>query len=144
MCRFCRYSTRVDRRRTVVVGPVVAFYLDLSIVGMDREMVVVVLVGTLVVVDNLAVAFRSVVPVIFVASDMCRKDPALVGLVDTHSSVSGMLVMQPDALEALERLPFAEVDYRHLPVLLHCRHSDVSRRRHHPFQPLLALLVVGC
>ena len=74
MCRFCRYSTRVGRHRTVVVGPVVAFYLGLSIVGMDREMVVVVLV----VVDNLVVAFRSVVPVVVVVvSGTCRKGPAL-------------------------------------------------------------------
>ena len=78
MCRFCRYSDRVDRRRTVVAGPVAAFYLGLSIVGMDREMVVVVLVGTSVVVDNLVVAFRVVVPVVVVvASGTCRKGPAL-------------------------------------------------------------------
>ena len=77
MCRFCRYSTRVGRRRTAVVGPVVAFYLGLSIVGMDRGMVIVVLVGTLVVVENIDVAFRSVVPVVVVASDTCRKGPAL-------------------------------------------------------------------
>ena len=139
MCRFCRYSTRVDRRRTVMVGPVVAFYLGLSIVGMDREMVVVVLVGTLVVVDNLDVAFQSVVPVVVVASGTCRKGPALVG-----SLVSGMLVVQPDALGLLEGFLLAGVDHYHLPVLLHCRHSDVSRRRHHPCRPLLALLVVGC
>ena len=77
VCRFCRYSTRVGRHRTVVVGPVVAFYLGLSIVGMDREMIVVVLVGTSVVVDNLVVAFRSLVPVVVVASGTCRKGPAL-------------------------------------------------------------------
>ena len=40
-------------------------------------MIVVVLVGTSVVVDNLVVAFRVVVPVVVVASGMCRKGPAL-------------------------------------------------------------------
>ena len=40
-------------------------------------MIVVVLVGTSVVVDNLVVAFRGVVPVVVVASGTCRKDPAL-------------------------------------------------------------------
>ena len=75
--QFCRYSTRVDRRHTAVVGQVVASFLGPSIVGMDREMVVVVLVGTSVVVDNLVVAFRGVVPVVVVASGTCRKGPAL-------------------------------------------------------------------
>ena len=112
MCRFCHYSTRVGRRRTAVVGLVVAFYLGLSIVGMDQGMVVVVLVGTSVVVDNLDVAFRSVVPVVVVASAPCRKGPALAG-----SSVFGMLVVQPDAFGSLKDLLLAGVDYRHLPVL---------------------------
>ena len=139
MCRSCHYSTRVDRRRTAVVGPVVASFLGLSIVGKDQEMVVVVFVGTsVVVVDNLDAAFQNVVPVVVVASGTCRKGPALVG-----SSVSGTLVVQLDALGSLEDLLLAGVDYRPLPVLLHCRHFDVSRRQRHFCQHPLALLVVG-
>ena len=88
-------------------------------------------------VDNVDLAFQNVVPVVVVASGTCRKGPALVG-----SSVSGTLVVQLDALVSLEDL-LAGVDYRPLPVLLHCRHFDVSRRQRRSCQHPLALLVVG-
>ena len=54
-----------------------------------------------------------------------------------------MLVVRPAVSPSREDLFLAEVDYRHLPVLSSCRHSDVYRRQHRLCRHLLVLLAVG-